>query len=41
MVIDMVTTGLESVKQPGCQEEYFVVMAVILSYYSVTHANFH
>jgi len=29
LVIDMVTSGLESVKQQGSQEEYFVVMAVI------------
>jgi len=41
LVIGMVTTGLESVKQQGCQEEYFVVMAVIVRYYRVTHANVH
>jgi hypothetical protein len=29
LVVDMVTTGLESVKKQGCQEKYFVVMAVV------------
>jgi hypothetical protein len=29
LVVDMVTSWLESVKKQGCQEKYFVVMAVI------------
>ena len=29
LVTDMATTGLESIKQQGCQKEYFFMMVII------------